>query len=880
MKPNHHPPPRFAAWLLEHFGHPDTREEVQGDLLELYVHWVQTLGVRQANWRYSLSALKLMRPLAKRNEQYTTRTAGPPFFLSPQMIRNYLTIAFRNLSRHKSYTTINVLGLALGMACGILIFALVSYHLSFDDFHANSDRIYRFVTEQQRETTTYAEAVPGPLGKAFRNDYTFGEKVARLAAGDNTLITLKDGNELKKFKEPEGIIFTEPEFFEIFNYPFLQGSPQTSLREPNTAVLTERIARKFFGNANPINKTFRFDNKIDFRITGILKDFPANTEHKADIYVSYPTLKQHNEWLASDDAWGGITGSLRTYVRLRPGVTPEQVEQVLPAYVKKYRPTSKNIHHYHLQPLSDVHFNARYGGNMTKTNLWVLSLIGLFLIGTACVNFVNLATAQALNRSKEVGVRKVLGSVQKQLFWQFISETGLITAVAAVIAIGCAIMALPYLNEWFQSQVQLDFLTNWKLDSFILLLGVVVTFFSGSYPGLILARFQPVLALKGKFSQQHIGGFNTRRTLIVAQFAISQMLIIGVIIIANQMRYAQQSDLGFAKDAVVMIPMGSGSNAQTMHTIANQFEKQAGVSDVSLCMTAPSSRQNWHTSVRYASRTEAENFSINIRSADDHYLPLFKLKLVAGRNLFPSDSIKEFIVNETFVRKLNLQPQQVLGQLLAVNGETMKAPIVGVVRDFHDQSFHEDIDPVCITTQTSDYNDYAVKIDLANAPITLAALGKIWTATHPEQVFDYEFLDDRIAEFYETESLMLKLIQAFAAIAIFIGCLGLYGLVSFMAAQKTKEIGIRKVLGSTTGQILWMFTKEFSRLILIAFVVAAPLASYAMNAWLKNFKYQVGLGPNVFVLAIGGTFAVAFLTVGYRAMRAAVANPIKSLRSE
>ncbi|GAB3948017.1 ABC transporter permease [Spirosoma harenae] len=871
-------PPRFATWLLNTFGHPDTSEEVQGDLLELYAHWVQTVGVQKANWRYGWSALKLLRPLAKRKttEQYTT-----PFFLSPTMLRNYLTIAFRNLSRNKSYATINVLGLALGMTCAILIFTLVSYHLSFDNFHADTDRIYRFVTEQHRETIHHSRSVPSPLGKAFQNDYTFGEKVARVATYDDILVTVESGRDVQKFKEADGVAFTETDFFDIFNLPLIKGDKASVLTQPNTAILTERMARKYFGEANPINKTFRVDNKVSFRVTGVLKDLPINTDQRAEIYVSYPTLKQFDDWLSSDDAWGGISSVMQCYVKLRPGASPTKIESLLPAYVKKYRAKSKNVHIYKLQPLTDMHFDARYGGAMTKTNLWVLGLIGLFLIITACVNFVNLATAQALNRSKEVGVRKVLGSIRGQLFWQFISETGLITVTAAVLAIVLSLLTLPYVNEWFQSQMRINFLTDWRLTVFILVVTLFVIFFSGSYPGLIIARFQPVLALKGKLSQQNIGGFNIRRSLIVTQFAISQMLIIGVIVIANQMRYAKQSDLGFNKDAVVMLPIASGSNSQTMHTLTDRLGKISGVKNVSLCKAAPSSSSNWTTSPTYDNRAEAENFNVNVRSADEHYIPMFELDLVAGHNLFPSDSAKEFVVNETFAKKLNLKsPDEVLGKLVSLNGGRMKGPIVGVVKDFHDLSFHETINAVCIGSAMDQYDYYAVKIDLANTQQTLAALDQTWSEMHPDQVYDYEFLDDQIAEFYQTESLMLKLIQAFAAMAIFIGCLGLYGLVSFMASQKTKEIGIRKVLGSSTGQIIWIFAKEFSRLILIAFIVAAPIAWYAMNKWLDNFQFQVSVGLDVFAFAIAGTFLIAFLTVGYQATKAALMNPIKSLRSE
>ncbi|WP_375446554.1 ABC transporter permease [uncultured Fibrella sp.] len=873
-------PPRWVRWLLTRLHPEDTLEEVEGDLDELYAYWHDRKGQTQATLRYVLNVVSVLPPFVRRRKQ-TKQDYEHISSLHPAMLRNYLKIAFRNLTRNSTYSLLNVAGLALGMTCGILLFTLITYHLSFDNFHTQSDRIYRFVTEQHRETISYSRSVPAPLGKVFRNEHTFAEKVARIATFDDMLITVKQGREVAKYKEPEGIAFAEPDFFDLFNYPLINGSKVTALTEPNTAVLTERMAHKYFGGADPINQLIRIDNKIDLRITGVLKNLPINTDQRAEIIVSYNTLKQYDDWLASDDSWGGITSAMQCYVRLRSGITPEQVEAVMPAYVKQYRPTNKNVHHYKLQPLADVHFDARYDGAMTKTNLWVLACIGLFLIITACVNFVNLATAQALNRSKEVGVRKVLGSVRGQLFWQFITETGLIATTALLIALLCSLAVLPFVNDWFKAHLSLNLFSGWQLPLFVLGLTVLVTLFAGAYPGLILAGFQPILALKGRLSQQAIGGFNTRRALIITQFAISQILIIGVIVIANQMRYAQQSEVGFDKDAVVMVPLATDSKPQTMHAVADRFSALAGVKNVSLCQAAPASNSNWTTSPRYDNRPDEEPFSVNVRAADDRFIPMFDLQLVAGRNSYPADSVREFVVNEAFVRKLNLPSSAlVLGKKVSLNGGEFEGPIVGVVRDFHDKSFHQDMAPMCISTALKNYEYYAVKIDLSTAQTTLAALDGIWSQTHPDQVFSYQFLDDQIAEFYETETLMLRLIQAFAAIAIFIGCLGLYGLVSFMAAQKTKEIGIRKVLGSSTGQIIWIFAGEFTRLILIAFAVAVPVAWFAMSRWLQTFKDQISIGVDVFALAILGTFLVAILTVGYRSMKAALMNPVKSLRSE
>jgi putative ABC transport system permease protein len=795
------------------------------------------------------------------------------------MIKNYLKIAIRNLKRHKAYAFINVFGLALSMACGILIFTLVNYHLSFDNFHTDSDRIYRVVTEQHRDKISYTNAVPTPLGKVFRNDYSYGEKVARVAAFNDQLISFKKGSENKKFQEPDGVSFVEPEFFDIFNYPLAEGNKQLVLVEPNTAIVTEKIAKKYFGNDNPLNQVIRVDNRVDFKITGVLKDLPENTDRRSEIFLSYATLKAYNDWLGSDGAWGGINSGMECYIKLLPNIKPYQAEIALQTYVKKFRPNSKNIHHYRLQPLSDMHFNAQYGGPMEKRNLWILTFIALFLIITACINFINLATAQAMNRSKEIGIRKVLGSLRGQLFWQFITETFFITLTAAIVAIGLSILALPFMNDWFQAHMRINPVTNPTLLIFITGLIVLVTFFAGSYPGLILSGFRPIMALKSKVTQSHIGGLNTRRSLIVAQFAISQVLIIGMIVIGIQMRYSKQSDMGFTKEAIVMIPVATGSTALSSNTLKNRFAEIPGVEKVSLCFSPPASSSNWSTSMRYENNAEDEAFRVNMKSADEDYLSTFELQLVAGRNLLHSDTSKEYLANELLAEKLNLKsPQELIGKSIMING--VKAPIVGVIKNFHDQSFHQDITPLCITSSNEQYNSYAVKINMAKAKTILAAIDKTWSETHPDQIYSYQFVDDHIARFYETEDLMLKLIQAFSLIAILIGCFGLYGLVSFIAAQKTKEIGIRKVLGGTIMHILWMFGKEFSKLILIAFVLAAPIAWWLMNNWLQDFKFRINISVWIFIGTILITTLITGLTVGYQSIKSSLANPVKSLRTE
>jgi putative ABC transport system permease protein len=789
------------------------------------------------------------------------------------MLKSYLTLAFRNVVRSASYSVINVSGLALGITCALLIFSLVTYHLNFDNFHSDSDRIYRFVTEQHRDEVSYVGSVPPPFGKTFREDYTYAEKVARLCTAHEALVSIQQGNDLKKFTEDAA--FADPEFFDVFNFPLIAGNSSKMLTDPNTAIISQRMAKKFFGNESPLDKTLRLNNSIDFKITGVLKDIPDNTDFRSEIYLSYSTIKQYDEWYAADDAWGGITTEIQTFGKLRAGVTSEEVEAALPAYVKKYRPTSKNVHHYKLQPLNDIHFNAKYGGVMERQTLIVLSVIGFFLVFTACLNFINLATAQAVTRSKEVGVRKTLGSARAQLFWQFALETSVIVVLATVMAFSVAYSVVPLVNELFSTRVQFNLFTDIRLMIFVPVLMVIVTLLSCSYPGMILSGFKPVQALKGKLTGT--GNFNMRRSLITAQFTISQVLLIGLIVVVYQMKYFKDTDMGYDQNAVVMIP--SGSNDEKLKTLREKLAQIPHVESVTACFTPPASQNRWGTSLIFDNRSEAEDFSVSFRGGDENYLETFGLKLAAGRNLLPSDTVREFVVNEMLVRKLNTSPEDILGKTMRVNG-SWTGPVVGVVKDFHDQSLHADITPVFITTSIEQYQTYAVKINMQDSKKTLTALEQAWTEMYPELIYRYDFLDKLTAEFYQTEETMLQLIEVFSFIALFIGCLGLYGMASFMSLQKTKEIGIRKVLGGSVSHILWIFGKEFSRLIVIAFVIAAPVGWFLMSRWLEDYAYHVSMSAWIFVAEITIIAAVVLLTVGYKALRSAVMNPVKALRAE
>ncbi len=794
------------------------------------------------------------------------------------MLNNFLKIAWRNLVRNKAYASINVLGLALSLTCGILIFTLVSYHFGIDRFHANADRIYRVVMETHNEGVGHTPGVYSPLGRVIRDEQTFAEKTARVLSIYGAALTVSKAGQTDKFRAD--VAFAEGDFFSILDFPLVQGDAKTALNAPNTAILTEKMARKFFGDTNPMGKTVRFDNRMDFTVTGVLRDIPANTDRREEVYLSFANAKQYDGYF-NEQNWGNYAGTMQVFTLLKPTTSVATAERALASVMKKYVTDASNRNNVlKLQPIADIHLNTDYTGRIDKTNLWVLLLIGFLLIVVACVNFINLATAQALKRAKEIGVRKVLGSRPSQLFWQFMAETSLISILATMLALLTASLTLPLLSELLQTELSINLFGDIRIPLFLLGSAVLVTFMSGAYPGLVLAGFRPVLALSGRLSQRQVGGFPLRRVLVVGQLALSQLLIIGTIVITNQMRYARQANLGFVKEGVVMMPLPV-RDAAKMSTLKSRFLQLPGVENVSFCYQPPADFGVNATTVRFGGRAEDEKFLIVTKEADEDYVATFGLTIIAGRNIVHSDTTREFVLNEAALRALNLKsPEEAIGKMLYTSKGRRNGPIVGVMKDFHNESFRQSIPPICIRSEVGSYLSCAVRINTGTVRTSLPAIEKIWTETFPEFIYAYQFLDERIAEFYALDALMLTLLTVFALIAIFIGCLGLFGLVSFMVAQKTKEIGVRKVLGASVPSILWLFGQEFVRLTLIAIVIASPIAWYAMHQWLQNFAYKIDIEWWVFALSGLLAIGVALLTVSFQSVKAALMNPVKSLRSE
>ncbi|WP_109301828.1 ABC transporter permease [Aquimarina sp. AU474] len=792
------------------------------------------------------------------------------------MFKTHLKIAWRNLKKRKVFTFINIIGLSLGFGCAILIFLFINHHLQFDNFHQNSDRVFRIVTEEHRVDVEYETAVPPGFADGFRSDYNYAEKVAKLFVREDWQIN--DVDTPKRFKE--NIAFAEPEFFEIFNFPLAEELSNRGLIEPNTAYVTRKFAKRMFGNENSLGKNFILENTETIQIIGILNDLPNNTMIDGEVFLSFKTLEKYDDF-ASSNAWGGINGSLRCYALLYPNQNIDDIEKSLISLVTKHRPRSKNVHRYQLQALGDIHFDSNYDG-INVSLLWIFGLIGIFLISVACINFINISTAQAFSRSKEIGIKKVLGSFKQHLFWQFISETFIISLFAMGLGVVIAIIVLPSFNELFELNLSASSMLDMKLISFAVGMLVCVSLFAGSYPGILLARILPTLALKGKLTQKDAGGKVTRKVLVTAQFIISILLIVTTVIISKQINYAVNADLGFDKDAVVILEIPEELEYVKIEGLKERLSQLAGVENVTACLASPGGGSNiWGTGVKYHNRPEYEEFSISAKMADENYINTFDLELVAGRNFYASDSITEVVVNEKLAQKLNLtSPEELIGKRVELNGGSIKASIVGVVADFHNLNFHEGISPIFIAPYTKAYSELAIKINDRDIRNTLTGIEERWKEVFTKSIYEFDFLDENVAQQYQEEQQLLSLSKLFSALAIFISCLGLYGLISFFVAQKTKEVGIRKVLGSSVIGILILFIQDFFKLILIAGAIATPLAWYFMNNWLQNYTYHTEIRWWIFAISIAGLLVVTLLTISYQVIRAATANPIKSLRTE
>jgi ABC-type antimicrobial peptide transport system permease subunit/AraC-like DNA-binding protein len=813
------------------------------------------------------------------------------------MFKNYFKIARRNLMRNKSYAAINITGLAVGIAVCMVIFIIIQFQTSFDTFHAKKDRTYRMLTEFKYAdggSISYKTAIPFPMPVGLKTSFPQIEQVAPIFAShdDQLLIVDRNGNTEKDFKEQHGVFYMDPSFFKIFDFPLLAGS-YASLKDPNNVLLTKEVAEKYFGDwKTAIGRTIKlqmggymFEHGVDvLKVSGILASIPPNSDFQLKVVVSYGTGFT-GDYLAKSTDWDGNVAGFGCYILLPPNTSTDNFNQQLRAYSHKVESPGNTDRHF-IQPLNAVHYDTQVGNYSNQTIshqlLNVLWLIAAFILLIACVNFVNLSTAQAVNRAKEVGVRKVLGSSKSQLQIQFIVETFLIVISAVTLASFITIFALPSVGRLLELSLVFKIFSDPAIILFLLAVTIVVTALAGFYPSIVLSRFNPVNALKSKLTS-NANGISLRRGLVVFQFIIAQALIIGTLIIVKQMDYFMNQPLGFDKDAIINVPFRLDSlRISRLGYLKKQLMSVNGVQAVTYSSNTPveNGTDLWSI-IKYNHAVKQTDFQVITKFADDGYVSTYKLPLIAGRNMYPSDTTGEFLVNESLVKSLGLKsPEDILNKPMTTWHDQIKGTVVGVLKDFNNRSFRNDLAPLLITTDVAMYNQVGIKLTTANMSATIQSVKKVFDKTFPDFVYEYKFLDEKIGNFYKQENQLSALYKIFAAIAIFLSCLGLYGLASFMAVQRIKEVGIRKVLGASAGNIVYLFSKEFILLIAIAFAIATPIAWYYMHQWLQDYVYRIKISWWLFAAGGFAAIIIALATISFQAIKAALANPVKSLRNE
>lgn len=803
------------------------------------------------------------------------------------MLQNYLKTAIRNLLHQRGTTVLNISGLALGLGTGLILFLLVRYHNSFDTYHSNYDRIYRAnVQSDGNDDKNYTPGVYPVFAEAFKSEFPEAEEVTFISyrAGSFIVVPQEQG-EPKKYDEEAGVAYAQPNLFKVFDRRILLGDVEKGLDEPNEVVLSKRSALKYFGKEDAIGHVLRFDEQ-EFRVTAIMDDFPSNTDLPFDLLASYATIKKEKD----ENGWNGIWSDDQCYFTVKKGSAISDIEARIPAFVTKYLgDESKNRDNatFFMQPFSEVHFDERFGNynyNIVSSTLLVaLTTIGIFLLLTACINFINLTTAEAVKRSKEVGIRKSLGSARSQLVVQFLGETFLITSISIVGAIVLAEIGLNLLNPFLDLNLSLSFSSDATLWIFLISVLIIVSLLAGFYPSMVVSSYNPVSALKNQIRATNSSGFNLRRGLVVLQFIISQLLIIGTVVLISQMNYLKNKDLGFHKDAIITLPIPEeetpidGDRVSKMRTLRTELLSIAGVEAASLSSTPPSSGSV--SSTNFHLEGNEQNYGTQVKQIDGNYINLYGLDIVAGEGLNDTDTAQSFVVNERLVHVAGFtSADEIIGKRIRMWGKTL--PVVGVVKNFHTVSLQNPLEATIMLNRIRGYETISVRLNPQSIQQSLPQIQKIWEKAYPEYLYSYRFLDEQIREFYENEQRTSVMLTIFTSLAIFIGCLGLFGLTVFMANQKTKEIGVRKVLGASVESILFLFSREFIKLILIGFCVAAPMAWYFSNEYLNQFAYKVSVGPSVFLIGLAVTFMIALVTVAYRSIRAAITNPVNSLRSE
>ncbi|WP_227686967.1 ABC transporter permease [Spirosoma arboris] len=883
-------PPRFAHWLLTRLHPEETLEEVEGDLDELYTYWYERAGRTQATLRYLLNVVSVLPPFVRRRKRQEDYYQTPSI-LQPTMIRNYLKIALRNLKRQKVSTSINVVGLAIGLATCILIMLYVQDELSYDRYNDKADRIVRVGLKLQMNGKDVGGYSLGQnAARDLKQEFPEVLKVTRIKGQGGEFVSYGTTS----FRQ-DNLLLADSTFFEVFTIPFLKGNPKRALTEPNTVVLTEETARKYFGNQDPIGKVLSFGNdKRPYRITGVVRNVPTNSHFKFDMLATLVGQDQTIDWpgwLYSIDYQTYLLLPEHYDYRQLAAKIPQlaekqmgsEIQQFLKLTPKQFREKGDDFGVF-LQPLTDIHLYSRAESSQSGNIMYVyvLTAIAAFMLLIACVNFMNLATATAVRRSREVGVRKVLGSVKGQLQQQFLIESVLLAMVALIVGLLVVSLALPFFNQLTGKTLSMNLLIKPLMATGLVAGTVLVGLLAGSYPAFYLSSFKPVFVLKGRVTAGR-GSFNLRSGLVVFQFFITISLIIATVTADRQLRYMQAQKVGFDREQVLVIhDTHMLRNNETV--FRDKIIRSPQVVTGSISGQVPVGRTNMDNTTVRTKEDPDQGVMTRFYFVDPEYIPTLGMRMVQGRNFsksFPTDA-SAVILNETAVRALGWQKNPIGRELIGHtddNGVNIMYRVVGVVSDFHFESLRQKIGPLAMFLGRNSGN-ILVKTRTDKLPEFLASLKQQWESFAPTAPFSYSFLDDRFEQVYVSEQKIEQILTLFSSLTIFIACLGLFGLATYTAEQRTKEIGVRKVLGASVGSVVALLSKDFLKLVLIALVLASPIAWWGMNQWLKEFAYKVTIDWWIFALAGLLAIGIALLTVSFQSIKAALVNPVKSLRSE
>lgn len=889
MKPNSpESPPRWATRFLNWYCAPDLLEEVQGDIDELFFRNLAERDLSYARKQYGWDVLRFC--------NYST-IKGRGDFLLPQpslnMFRNYLKIAIRNLIYQREYTLINILGLALGLCCVILLSIYSQDELTFDTFHSKSDRIYRLIDQyEDPESGLRKLAVsPNPASAALVADFPqFTHAVPLLQFGQG-VITVSDTltDQVAHFNE-RSYLFAGPSFFQVFDFPLIAGNKDKVLSDPQQVVLTESAARRYFGTENPIGKTITFNRAGDLIVSGLLADPPQNSHLNFEFIVSLETMLTNERAQAYFQSWE--QSGLHQYVLAQQPISPTQFQPELDEFNAAYRGEEANIAHLSLQPLSDIHFGSEAieyellsseETKRSKTYLIIFGWVSLLVLLIAGINYVNLATARAMRRGKEIGIRKVVGAYRGQLIAQFLVESILTACLAMLIAIALSYLLMAPFNELAHKSLSMNL---WQQPGLLLyLIGVtlLVGFLAGIFPAFFLSNFQIIQVLKGIFKSGSRGTY-LRRSLVVTQFVATLCILVATLIVYQQMRYVQTKDLGFNEEQLLIIDINSGTARSKFEVFKSEFAKHSNVKQVSATYRVPGEWKNIDQATIFPKQSgKVDSLESLFFCFDEDALETFEMELVAGANFSGNVAVDStaFLINETAARMLGWE--QPVGQFVSVSGVPYPMKVIGVVKDFHVRSLHETIGPLVIgywanPIRSIDY--FACKIGPHDIPGTLDHFAEVQTRLDPDTPLEYHFLDQQIDLFYAEDKRVGKIFIISALLTLLIACMGLFGLIAYSISQRTKEVGIRKVLGASAAQLWLLLSREIFLLIGIAILIAIPVSWWLAASWLSSFAFAIPISWLVFAIAGAAVLGVALLSVGYHITRMARSKPVDSLRYE